>query len=413
MAEPNNNQDRKRVLMLHGHPVSQGYWRGLSEHYDLCFTSPQATEYAMSIGVPCFALNGFMNGDVQEHALSMSAQIASKAVQSASVISGRLLLQFNGSAPSEFHSAKDWWPGYVLQHAQAIALQSALLTQLSNIREIAGCVVHEDVAPDTRSLVLWCKARGIPTIHVPHAACHLRADGGSDIHRESRSDWILASGEYERDFYVAGGHPADRIDIVGAPQMDGLYADEVLPTQAEARRVMDIDNERVICYAGTWSQTTAVRGTGNVEMNEGLRAVIELTHEWQAVLIIKSHPNGGDDKAFEQALRDTNTPGLITKHYLSYAVRAADVLVAQGPSNICIEAAILGTPSCYIQSEGFDYAHALPFRSSAERLNIIAIEARDSRGDPAWQDFIRLYNAAHPEGGAVEAVVEKVIELCR
>ena len=273
--------------------------------------------------------------------------------------------------------------------------------------------MHEDVAPDTRSLVLWCKARGIPTIHVPHAACHLRADGGSDIHRESRSDWILASGEYERDFYVAGGHPMNRIAIVGAPQMDGLYADEVLPAQAEARRVLDIDNERVICYAGTWSQTTAIRGTGLSEMNDGLHAVIDLTHEWQAVLIIKSHPNGGDDKVYAQALRDTNTPGLITRHYLSYAVRAADVLVAQGPSNICIEAAILGTPSCYIQSEGFDYAHELPFRSNAEQLSIVAREARDSRGDPAWQDFIRLYNAAHPEGGAVEAVVEKVIELCR
>ena len=412
MSEP-NNQERKRVLLLYGHPVGQGYWRGLSEHYDLCFVSPQATEYAASIGVPCINLNGFLNGDVQEHALNVSAQIASKAVKNSDIIAGRLLSQFNGSAPPEFHSAQDWWPGYVLQHAQAIALQSALLTQLSNVREIAGCVVHEDVAPDTRSLVLWCKARGIPTIHVPHAACHLRADGGSDIHRESRSDWILASGEYERDFYVAGGHPMNRIAIVGAPQMDGLYADEVLPAQAEARRVLDIDNERVICYAGTWSQTTAIRGTGLSEMNDGLHAVIDLTHEWQAVLIIKSHPNGGDDKVYAQALRDTNTPGLITRHYLSYAVRAADVLVAQGPSNICIEAAILGTPSCYIQSEGFDYAHELPFRSNAEQLSIVAREARDSRGDPAWQDFIRLYNAAHPEGGAVEAVVEKVIELCQ
>ena len=413
MAKPNQTKPDKRVLLLPGHPVAQGYWRGLSEHYDLCFMYPQAMEYAASISLHAMALNQFHNSDAQESALNTSAQIAAKAVQSAQVVAGRLMASLDGSAPSEFNSAQDWWPGYVLQHAQAMALQYAMLTQLSNVREIAGCVVHEDVAPDTRGLVLWCKARGIPTIHVPHAACHLRPDGGLDIHRESRSDWILASGSYEHDFYVAGGHPADRIAIVGSPQMDGLYAEETLPNKAEARRVLDIDNDRVICYAGTWTQTTAIRGRGVFEMDEGLHAMITLAHEWEAVLVIKSHPNGGDDKVFEQALRKTNTPGIITKHYLSYALRAADVLIAQGPSNICVEAAILGTPSAYIQTEGFDYAHALPFRSGVDRLGVTALEAMDSRGDPAWQDFVTFYNAAHPDGGATDKVIEKVVELCQ
>ena len=411
--EQKSSQSSKPVMLVPGHPVAQGYWRGLSEHYDLCFMYPQALEYAASLNLRCLSLIQFQNGDTQEHALNAAAQTVAKAVQNARVIAGRLISSLDGSAPQEFHSAVDWWPGYVMQHAQALASESALLTQLSNVREIAGCVVHEDVAPDTRGMVLWCKARGIPTIHVPHAACHLRPDGGPDIHRESRCDWILASGEYERDFYSASGHPLERIVIVGAPQMDGLYADEAMPNRDEARRVLDIDNDRVICYAGTWSQTTAIRGSGTAEIDDGLRAVIELVHEWKAVLIIKSHPNGGDDKAFENALRSTNTPGLITKHYLSYAVRAADVLIAQGPSNICIDAAILGTPSAYIQTEGFDYAHALPFRSRAEGLGLVALQAMDSRGDPAWQDFIRLYNAAHPVGAASESIVEKVVELCR
>src|SRR3972149_6183270 len=282
--EQKSSQSSKPVMLVPGHPVAQGYWRGLSEHYDLCFMYPQALEYAASLNLRCLSLIQFQNGDTQEHALNAAAQTVAKAVQNARVIAGRLISSLDGSAPQEFHSAVDWWPGYVMQHAQALASESALLTQLSNVREIAGCVVHEDVAP------------------------------------ESRCDWILASGEYERDFYSASGHPLERIVIVGAPQMDGLYADEAMPNRDEARRVLDIDNDRVICYAGTWSQTTAIRGSGTAETDDGLRAVIELVHEWKAVLIIKSHPNGGDDKAFENALRSTNTPGLITKHYISYAV---------------------------------------------------------------------------------------------
>jgi len=48
----------------------------------------------------------------------------------------------------------------------------------------------------------------------------------------------------------------------------------------------------------------------------------------------------------------------------------------------------------------------------AENRALIARLLADD-APPAWQDFIRLYNAAHPVGAASESIVEKVVELCR
>ena len=87
-------------------------------------------------------------------------------------------------------------------------------------------------------------------------------------------------------------------------------------------------------------------------------------------------------------------------------------MVAPGPSNMCVDAAICGTPSCYLTAEGFDYAHPLPYRAGPEGIAEVIKQAMDSRGDPLWGDFCKHYNAAHPAGGAVERVVEMVRRIC-
>ena len=39
--------------------------------------------------------------------------------------------------------------------------------------------------------------------------------------------------------------------------------------------------------------------------------------------------------------------------------------------------------------------------------------AKDSRGDPAWSDFCKLYNDAYPDGNASDRVCEMIEELCQ
>jgi len=280
--------------------------------------------------------------------------------------------------------------------------------------KVAGVVVHEDVAPDTRSMVLWARARGIPSVHVPHASCHLRDDAGPDIHRETRTDWIAASGEYMAQWYTRHGFPRERIRVVGAPQMDALYQQRM--ERDVARRIWNFgQDDRIAVYATTWAQTTGLRGGWKDEHAAGLEAVLRLAKAQDMRLIIKIHPNdaGGVEKNLEDAMKAAGVKGRVARQHNHLALSVADLFIAQGPSNMCIEAAIFGVPACYLMTEGFDYQTSpLPFRSMPEALEGTARMALESRGDPLWQDFIRFYNDAHPEANAVERLTEFVREVC-
>ena len=97
----------------------------------------------------------------------------------------------------------------------------------------------------------------------------------------------------------------------------------------------------------------------------------------------------------------------MTRHYNEYALRAGDVLVSHGPSNICLQSAIIGLPSVYIPTEG----HEFPF--GVVRYNGDMIEAiRQAQGTPKeeWDRFAHTMNCAHPEGGAAKRVAEFVKE---
>jgi len=398
-----------RILILPGHPVSSCAWRALAEHYALLFLYPQAKQHADSLALATAHLGQFYSPDAQEWAANETARMLGElhsAQWDFQRFSERLPHDLNSRLPQ-------WWPGYILTHAQGLAQRIASLEVVSQKYEVSGLVLHEDVAPDTRSMALWARARGIPTIHVPHANCHLRDDAGPDIHRETRTDWLAASGAYAADWYARQGFPREQITVVGAPQWDALYED--VTDRDSARRIFGFEaGDTVLVYATTWAQTTGLRGGWQDEHEAGLAAVLSLAKEMSAALVIKIHPNDqqGSEDIFAERMKAAEIHGRVTRQHNAFALRAADVFVAQGPSNMCVEAAIMGTPACYIQTEGFDYSHALPFRCAPDGLSQAARLALESRGDPLWQDFIRFYNDVHPGGGAVARLVEFVREKC-
>jgi hypothetical protein len=158
-----------------------------------------------------------------------------------------------------------------------------------------------------------------------------------------------------------------------------------------------------------------LRGGFEREHQEGLDAILKLAQAWDATLIIRQHPHDGSntEAQYVEAMKQAGVGGLVTRQHGNYTLRAADVLIAQGPSNVCVDAAIAGVPSAYIQTSGFDFAHALPYRADAAEIGEAAHRAIESREDPAWGGFAQTYNDAHPHGGATERAVEQVMELCR
>lgn len=409
MAEAETENQPKRVLLLPGHPVSAAYWRALSEHYALCFLYPQAQEHASSLGIGAGHLGQFFDPDAQEFAANETARMIGELHDCAwdfKVLCGDLPHDLDGRL-------NEWWPGYVLTHAQALAQRVAAMDTLARKVPIAGVVLHEDVAPDTRSMALWARAHGIPSVHVPHANCHLLDDAGPDIHRETRTDWIAASGLYMAGWYARHGFPQERIRITGAPQMDALYEQRV--ERDVAQRIWSFDkDDRVIVYATTWTQTTGLRGEWHGEHMAGLNAVLALAKAMDMRLIVKIHPNdaGNVEKRFEDKMREVGIKGRVARQHNHLALSVADLFIAQGPSNMCVEAAIFGVPSVYIRTEGFEYASPLPCRCLPDGLPGAARAALESRDDPAWQDFIRVYNDAHPDANAVGRLVEFVREVC-
>ncbi len=396
----------KPILLLSGGGNQQSLWLDLAKDYTLAFLYPQAAQLAREMGcVEIVNLSEAASADATEAIANDSARLIGQVMTGLPAALQTFKNIYNDSGPAALNGQlPNWWGGYCLHHIQAAVARLEALNMLTRQPlPIVGCVTHEDVAPDTRTLVDWAKAQGVPTIHMPHAACHLLPAAGPDIHRETRTDYIAASGLYMRDWYIGNGFDPEHIAITGAPQLDGLYGE--LSSRSEARDVLHLAQEdKVLCYAATWGQTTSIRGEAEREIDDGLAEVLKLAKDMNATLMIKVHPNDAPqaDQFYTKALQLAKLNGLVTRWHSNYVVRAADVVIAQGPSNFCIDAAIMGVPSCYIQTEGFDFVNewALPYRGSADMLKAMVDAALDSRDDPRWQSFIEYYNAAHPIGDA-------------
>lgn len=406
---------RKRWLIISGSPAQQALWRPLSERFNLAMIYDGISDYAASIGVKVDNLNRYITVDVQERSFNEAALLAANMVQRMGAIKSSLTQRLNGNTPPELETPEMWLPGYLMQKAQFVTLLSGALNNFIRENNVAGVVVHEDVAPDMRAVVGLARQIGLPTIHLPHAPCHLTAAGGEDIHRHTRAEWIGASGPQVARFYAENGHDPHKIAVVGGVQWDGLYGLTHV-ARDEARRIFNIsENKIALWYGATWAQTTALRGGYEPEQMQGLRAVLRAAKQLDAWLLITLHPNdnSGRDQMFLDALRESDVEGLVTRFHLPYIAAAADAVIAQGPSNLCIDAAIQGVPAMYLQTEGFDYATEYPLRCWPEDVSGTIEKTLASRGDPKWDGFIREYNAAHPDGQASVRAAEWIDGLCQ
>ena len=401
------------LFLVSGGPATAPLWPLLAEKYDLVFLYPQAAQQAQALGLRAGALAGVVDGDLQEHVATESVKLTARVVGGMDTVGARIATAYSSLPPDALNGhLGEWFPGFA---HHLISAGVSILAQLERLRAtgtpIAGCITHEDVSLDTRALVNWCNARGIPTIHVPHAPCHL-LPGVQDIHRQTRARWIAASGPAVAEFYAESGHDKSYIVITGGPQYDQMYIDR--PGRAEARRVLGIDHAGpVLAYQTTWGQTTSLRSDFDTEFERGFQAVLAAARDLGAYVMVKVHWH--DQRLdtldrYEASLRAANVPGLVTRDHFLYVLAAADVLVAQGPSNVCLEAAMYGVPSAYIQTEGFDFATALPYRGTVDTIGAAIGQALRGGGD--WDGFVSAYNAAHPDGDAAARVMALVESVC-
>src|SRR3990167_5047758 len=410
-----NNSQRPTLLMLGGHTL-QPLWQPLSDTYDICMVHPQSSALMTEMGIQgAFGIQKHLNAEVQEEATNTAYRISAKVHQQSASLVSVIHEAFGESVPDNFAPDKvaDWFPAMVGEHVRQEALILNMLDALKNDRHISGCVVHEDVTPDARAVVLWCKVKGIPTVHVPHANCFYIGEEW-DIHTESISDCIAAAGEYMYEFYVKWGYPSERVRVCGQPQLDSWYGLNP-PSRTESRRVLGIDDGTfLLVYATSWGQLTSARGDFDAEYENSLREVIETTKELGATLCIKMHPSEmqNQEQVYLEAMKNNGVTGFVTRQFNEYVLRAANALVAHGPSNICVQAAILGLPSCYLPTEGFEFPRPGPVMSMMSLTHAVRISQMLDKGK-TWDIFVRQMNASHDVGNGAERVAEFVREVCQ
>ena len=444
--EPTPNPPPTRpVIVMSGGWTTQGLWQPLSEHYDICLAHPQMSQQLADMGLPGFGLQKYGNAEIQETAINVAYEMADKVRHGMGSVNGVVSEAFGGDVPENLQPeyTNKWWPSMVGEHLRNEAIIVQMLEALVNERKVVGCLVHEDVTPDARTIVLWCKSHGVPTIHVPHANCFYTGDGW-DIHTESISDYIAASGEHEREFYTHWEYSKwsqdGRIRLCGVPQLDGwCHPEDNKPSRWEARRVLgiilrdadgnpikDVNGEEIIdmdsfllIYASSWEQLTNTTGGFAGQMEESLRQAFEAAKELGAILCIKMHPGEaqGTEQVYLNALQQYAIPGFVTRQFNEYVIMAATegkgALLSHGPSNICISAAMVGVPSAYMAVDDFQFPFPGPIAvhpgGNATHAIKMAMQLDKSK---TWDLFSKNCNDAWPNGNAKERIVEFVREVC-
>lgn len=404
----------KPTLVLSGNHTMRTLLPRLAEYFRLCFLYPQGAQLAQEMHIAdAFPLSNLVDGALQEHAANEAVRMVAGVFSRFPRIQERLDAFLGEAYPTDPTVAlEEWFAGYVHYWLREELGQVLALDKLAGQQTIAGLVVHEDVTPPMRAAVLYARSQGWPTVHVPHAACHLLDDAGPDIHRETRTSHLAATGPENEAFYRRNGF-AGQSRATGVPQLDWMYH-ELQPTREQARAVLAVNNPVVICYGTTWYQTTSLRGGQQEEINRGLEAVLSAAQELSAVLLVSMHPGDPpqNEAYYADLLKKNDIPGLVTRHHFNWLLHAADVYVKTGPSNGCLVAAGLGCPVVIFPTEGFDFHHRLPVRCApnVEALTPAIREAIASREDPGWGELVALYNAAHGLGNAAEATAEFIRE---
>lgn len=324
-----------------------------------------------------------------------------------------------------------WAAGIALKEAINVNVFLRTMDAYAEEKDVIGVVVHEDVMPTQRALAQWGKDRIVPVIHVPHANTFLTS--GPDVHDQSISDWILAASPYMRDWYVRRGFQKRFIKVTGYPAWDawsqpptyrdaatgasfnGMHNQPIVErplTKERARRMLQLEPDLpVVTLCTGWVQRTNL-----VDDHSMLDAAVHLTLKaakkegWQ--LIWKLHP--GDAKGREQQTTMLaaayRLPVLVTRGHLPVVLAASDAVMSIGPSNVLVEAGLMGTAPVVFPLRGYGYDSEPPWEvePSADSIASVINSLLDGEKWAKTKDkFVRRY-AYRNDGKSTKRVVRQI-----
>lgn len=403
------------VAVLSGGRAVQPLLKPLAERFNLALLYPRAAEQAAARGLPVANLAPWADDRTKAQSVNDALRLCSGLFPA--LEAGTLVEPFEEtighfSADGVVENLGQWFPNWVLQSVSRQVLRLKLWRRLMDEFDVKICITHEDVCEDTKSMVQFFRARGVPTLHVPHAVYldQWRAGPGLDVHDEIACEYMAAAGSFQREWYVARGFPESNVSLTGSPSWDKWSRP---PDQTWARDALKLaHDEPAVVYASSWAQHTSPLGFHDL-VAECYAAFLEAAKgaDWQA--IVKLHPNAGQASHQRHAklASEMGVRCLVTPSYLDIVMQAADLVVAMGPSNILIEAAMLGVP--IVSVLGFADDEAVITCEPGEQGAAIGRGLGEERRREFAElrgPFVEKYAYAN-DGGATERVLELVGEL--
>ncbi len=298
-------------------------------------------------------------------------------------------------------------PGYAHQSFANQIIRYVALDALNEARKIRLVVTHEDVTEVFGGLVHWAKARGIPTMHVPHANHYSLPEISPDIHETSICDYLAATPHMER-FYKRNGYKGE-VRLTGSPLFDRWT--EYRKDRDWALRALKLDgNKPVVVYMSSWGQITNAHDDPT-RFERTLRHIMAAGFEQ---LVIKLHP--GEAPNIEQNyLKMANEFGcrvIVTRLYLEPILSAVNCTVALGPSNVCVDAACMNVPSVIVQMPGYSIQHDAIPECEPESLSVEVENVLKGRVDWWEEQRVDFLHQMRYSDKATENVAKWIGELC-
>jgi len=397
----------KPILLTVGGHTHEKLWAPLSEHYRIAFLSNQSAAYADSLGIENLRLESFLVPDDISNAKMTGLILTSDLLHD--IADGQVSL---GTGPRmRAPGLNHWFPGLFFDHATAAIARTSACQRMAEQNQVAGILLHEDVTPEGRVLALFGNSRGIPTLHIPHANHFLRP-GTGDIHCQTTASYIGAAGAYMEGWYQDCGKSKEFITVVGTPQWDDLYDEELLPSKEFARRAFGIkEDEMALGYAGTWYQMTSAWGDPEADLEASWNTMLETAKSLGAFLLVKMHPgqNPGQERFYMDQMKEAGLRGAVTRKHPKFAARAVDCMVVQGPSNYGVQCSILGAPVVELYQCGARYPDFGPKGTWGDGLAELIGEAIAAGPN---KDFAARIDHRNGEL-AVDRAVEWVRGLCQ
>lgn len=222
---------------------------------------------------------------------------------------------------------------------------------------INGVLTHEDVSTDGRIVAELGYQHGVRVVHIPHANYFISPSDG-DIHASTRAHALGVYGPYMRDWFIKAGTDPEIITIIGAAHWDKMYEENERITVEHARNCLGLSMDKpVYNYAASWAQDTNAWGRGEDDLQDSLRWVLDAARAADAQLILKLHPHQPQTTAevYADIAKEASIKTVVTSHYTAHTLKAADVVITQGSSNLAVEAAIMDTPVVEMFQPGTRY----------------------------------------------------------